>query len=86
MANKKFNFKDHVTIYLGHCHLSLWSQGHAYGFSRSSIYGTSNGIITEASENLVKLFSLTVALILGTSVPKVSKMAITAEMNVIAQK
>ena len=29
---------------------------------------------------------LSVALILGTSVPKVSKMAITAEMNVIAQK
>ena len=29
---------------------------------------------------------LTVALILGTSVPKGSKLAITAEMNVIAQK
>ena len=30
--------------------------------------------------------NLTVALILGTSVPKRFKMAITAEMNVIAQK
>ena len=30
--------------------------------------------------------NLTVALILGTSVPKGSKMTITAEMNVIAQK
>ena len=29
---------------------------------------------------------LTVALMLGKSVPKVSKMAITAEMNAIAQK
>ena len=34
----------------------------------------------------VTLYPLTVALILGTSVPKGSKMTITAEMNVIAQK
>ena len=32
------------------------------------------------------VFILTVALILGTSVPKESKMAITKEMHVIAQK